>query len=195
MKELENIGAISKTSIPSGWMEPPRQPDEFSDSWSRTLVLAFDPSVELTFYCRGVPVDPDSSAAFLEITSKKPAFGQDDKLTPQEVIRLQVILGFNHAGNNQYTNTKPIGEPDGPAFELKEAACRRIGDKTVLYIRGKFVHGKYYAGIFFFAEERSGLIFEEVLLQAPSNRKLQDNLYHFEHVTNSIKWFNNAVTQ
>lgn len=195
MKELENIGAISQTSIPDGWMETPRQPDEFSDTWSRSFVMAFDPAVELTFFCRGNPVDAESAEAFKEITTKKPAFGRDEKLTPREIIRMQVILGFDHAGNNQYTNTKPIGEPDGPNFELKEAACRRIGDKTVLYVRGKFVRGKYYAGIFFPAEERSGRVFEEVIMQAGSSRKLQDNLYHFEHVTNNIKWVNSPVPQ
>ncbi len=195
MKELENIGSIAKTSMADGWVEMPREPDVFTDTWSRSFTLAFDPSVELLFFSRGLPVDPDSAAFFKEVTSLKPAHGADDKLTPQEIIRLQVIMGFENAGNNQYTNTKPLGDPDGPAFELKEAACRRIGDHTVLYVRGKFVHGKHYAGILYNAAERSGLVFEEVMIQASSSRKLQDNMYHFEHVINNIDWLKRAVPQ
>ena len=193
MKELENIGAIKKTSLLDGWVEFPRQPDEFADSWSRSLTLAFDQSIELVFFCRGIPVDPDSAAFYRQLVTEKPALTGDEKLTPQEIIRLQVILGYNNAGNNQYTNAKPLGDPAGPAFELKEAACRRVKERTVVYVRGKFVHGKHYAGIFFNAQAHNNLLFEEVIMQASSSRKLQDSLYHFEHVTNNINWLT-AVT-
>lgn len=188
MKELEKIGSIAKTSMADGWVEMPREPDIFSDSWSRSFTLAFDPAVELVFFSRGLPVDPDSAAFFKQLTDDRPGHTSDDKLAPQEIVRLQVIMGFENAGNNQYTNAKPLGEPDGPVFELKEAACRRIGDRTVLVVRGKFVHGKHYAGIFFNAAEKSGLVFEEVMIQAPSSRKLQENMYHFDHVINNITW-------
>ncbi|MBY0548181.1 MAG: hypothetical protein K2W95_12880 [Candidatus Obscuribacterales bacterium] len=195
MQELENIGSIKRTTLNDGWIEHPRQPDEFSDSWSRTFTLAFDPSVELIFFCRGTSVDVESAAYYRQLGSEKPALSGDEKLTPQEIIRLQMVLGYSNAGNNQYTNPKQAGEPGGPAFDLKEAFCRRVDSRMVLFVRGKFVQGKYYAGILFLAEETFGRVVEEIVLQATSNRKLQDNLYHLDHAANSIKWVNSAVVQ
>lgn len=188
MKEVENIGAIAKTSIADGWVEMPREPDIYSDTWSRTYTLSFDPSVELIFFSRGAAVDPSSAKYFQELCESKPGHHREEKLTPQEIIRLQVIMGVENAGNNQYTNSQPAGEPNGPAFDLKEASCRRVGDRTVLQIKGKFAQGKHYVGIFFHTPERNSLLFEEVIMQAPSSRKLQDNIHYFDQAVNNIEW-------
>lgn len=195
MKELENIGSIKRATLNEGWTEFPREPDEFSDSWSRTFTMAIDPTVELIFFCRGTSVDADTADYYRWLTGEKPAFNGDEKLTPQEIIRLQLVMGYSNAGNNQYTNPKQFGEPGGPAFDLKEAYCKRIDSRTVLLIRGKFASGKHHAGILFLAEETMGRVPEEIILQTTSSRKLQDNLYHLEHVANSIKWLNSAVVK
>lgn len=187
MREILNAGAIQRTSLPEGWFEKVNKPDPLSQGWTKSFSLSFDPSVEIVLFSRGESLDQDSANYFKNLLAQKPAAAGDEKLSPQELVQLQSVLGFNSTGDNQYTNPNSSASGFGPAFEIKEACTRTLNKRTVLFIKGVFSHGKHYAGIFYPADS-TGKLIEEAMLQAPSSRKLKDNFYHFQHLSDHIEW-------
>lgn len=180
-KTIENLGCLKKASIPDGWTELPRPAEELSEFRQRKFFSSFDNDVELVFYFRGQAIDAESASRFREVLEAKPANASEEKLTPNEIISLQILMGFDHAGNNQYTN------PDSPRFDLVMAATKRVNGRTILAVRGNFRGGKHYAGVFFAADKEHELI-EEIMLQAPSAAKLAKYLDKLEFVLSKIEW-------
>lgn len=181
VKVIENIGCLKKASIPDGWMELPRPMEELSDSRQRKFTSAADKDVELVFYFRGQAIDSNSATLFKELIQAKPAQSGEEKLSPAEIISMQILMGFEHAGNNQYTN------PESARFNLLSAGTKQVSGRTVLCVRGNFQNGKHYAGVFFNADPEHELI-EEIILQAPSTNKLSKYLDTLESVLSRIEW-------
>jgi hypothetical protein len=185
MREILNAGIIQRTSLPEGWNEKINKPDIMSRGWQKSFSLAMDPSVEIVLFSRGEPIDKDSANYFKALLKQKPAANGEEKLTPAELLQLQMVMGFNSCGDNQYTNPNTAGSGYAPAFEIKEACTRKISKRSALFIKGVFSHGKHYAGIFYEAAEMQ---IEEAMIQAPSSRKLKDNFYHFQHLIDNVEW-------
>lgn len=189
MKEFILPGAVKKASLPNGWVLLPSEPDtgDFGERWERIFISLFDEGVEIRFFYRGQPVDPESANFFKRLMVDKPALNGPEKLTPQEIVGLQTVMGLNNAGNNQYTNPQLASSADGPAFDLSEAATRHFSGRTILFIKGKFKSGFHYAGIFYNADE-SGQMIEEALIQANSSKKLNKYMGEFEQTLANLEW-------
>lgn len=187
MRELSEIGGVKSVLISNEWFELPQEPDPLREGWSRSFVLTGGEDVKLAFSYRGTPVDQSSASAFREILDEKPALIGDEKLSPQEIIKVQSVLGYNTAGNNQYTNSNEPGSGTGPVFDLIEANTRRVVSRPVLYIRGGFRSGRQYVGIFYDTDGK-GKFIEEFMLHANSKKLLQLHLDKFESALGTIVW-------
>lgn len=187
MIQLSEIGGVQSISISDGWFELPQQPDPMTEGWRRTFILTGDADVIMAFSYRGNPVDKPSAEAFREILTAKPAANGDQKLTPQEIIRLRDVMDSETAGNNQFTNSGKPGTQGGPVFDLIETSTRRVVSRAVLYIRGSYRDGRQYAGIFYDADP-SGQMIEEIMMHAPSKKELKEHISKFEAALTTIAW-------
>ncbi len=187
MREILNAGAIKRSSLSEDWMEKLNEPDPFFEGWQKSYALTLDPSVEIVLFYRGTPIDKSYAEYFQNLLRIKAAQTVEEKLSPLELVQLQVLMGFESTGNNQYTNPNRAESGYAPAFDLKEAFTRRIKNKTVLYVSGTFSHGKCYAGLFYSADP-AGIIIEESMMQAPSTIKYNENFHHFQNLMDHIEW-------
>src|SRR5579885_3227195 len=184
---LEGIGRIKRITLSSDWLEQPTFDDMFSQAWKVSFAQQAAPEVELLFFYRGLPVDPGSVDVFRSLSVLKPALSGPEKLTPNEVSSLRIMMGFEPMFNNQYTNPEAPGLPGGRVFDLIAAQTRRIEDIVVLHLRGRFSSGVQYEGIQFPADY-SGRVIQEVAMQAPSAELLARYAFQFNEVIESIQW-------
>lgn len=185
--ELEHVGRIRRISIPDGWVPEEQPEDLFSQAWKVSFRSAENNQVELIIYYRGIPIDEKSAALFSTIAAGKPAVHGPEKLAPSEIMSLRIMMGFEHTGNNQYTNTNSPDTIDGPVFDLHVAEIRRIADQVVLFVSGKYSSGNHYSGIFYQADA-AGRIIHQIGINSPTSAaqlKYSDDL---DQILSSIEW-------
>lgn len=202
MPSVTKIGAIESATIPGGWFELPRQPNPFEDSWSRSFTLHSTPSVEMTFRFRGNEVDKTSATAFKRLLEFKKALLDtvqgDEKqlLSPDEIRELQVVMGYETAGDNQHTflsaplsskSSAHLGSVRQPTFELRSATVRNVANKAVLLADGKFHSGNYYLGCFY-PGDLDHRVVEEFMFHAPSSELYDQYAKQFLSVLDTIVW-------
>ncbi len=185
--EVEDIGCVKFARFPDRWLALPQKPDPLADHWTRVFALADNFKVELSFYYRGKPIDDQTASQFADLVSHRSVGNVAEKLTPLEIKNLQIAMGFNHAGDNQYTNSNMAGTTNGPIFDLAEVAAKTVSGRTVLYARGDFNSGTHYAGIFY-PSDSSGRVIEEFMLQAPDKVLLKQHLPAFESILKTFVW-------
>ncbi|MBX9695375.1 MAG: hypothetical protein K2Z81_23525 [Cyanobacteria bacterium] len=196
MPEVTNVGVVEKATIPNGWFELPRPLDPFADGWNRSFTLHSNPRVEMSFRYRGIALDRESAREFKEVLETKRADKDDEKLTPREIRNLQVVMGYETAGDNQYTflasslssrSAAHLSSVRQPVFDLHSAVTHRIKNKTVLFVEGQFRSGNFYAGIFY--GTGSGCEFvEEFMIHAPTQELFKKFSTQFHDVLKSFVW-------
>ena len=188
MAQVRNIGLVSSIEIPRGWIEQPQRSDLFRGDWRRSFHPVKNDEVEMMFLYRGSLLDAASASEFQSIIRGKTAEIEAEKLTPQEICKLQFVMGYETAGNNQYSNpTYAPDSHDGPVFDLVAAMTRMVSTRTVLYVRGSFKSGKEYAGIFYPSSANPRMI-EEFAIQAPDKILFGKFESAFDSALESISW-------
>lgn len=196
MPEFNKIGIVDKATIPNGWFELPRQPNPFEDSWSRTFTLKSNPQVELTFRYRGNELDKKSANTFTEILKVKTDGNNQSPLTPAEIRELQVVMGYETAGDNQHTflasplssrSSAHLASVRQPVFDVQAAYVREVSARPVLFVKGKFNSGNFYVGTFY-RSERDDRRVEEFMLHAPSEELFNQYSKQFDSVIDSFAW-------
>ncbi len=194
MPEVTNLGVIKKATIPNGWFELPRALDPFEDGWTRTFMLQSNPKVEMTFSNRGNFLDRESARAFKEVLETKS--GNAHKLTPREIRDLQVVMGYETAGDNQYTflasslssrSAAHLSSVRQPVFDLHFAEIRSIKGRTVLFVEGKFQSGNLFAGIFYCSGAAFDVV-EEFMIHAPDQELFKKFSKQFHDVLKTVVW-------
>jgi hypothetical protein len=187
IQQVEHLGRIRRLTIPDGWIAQTEPEDLFSQSWKRSFLAAQDEQVELIIYYRGVPIDEQTASTFSAIAAGKPGVHGAEKLAPNEIISLRIMMGFGNSGNNQYTNSNAPDSADGPVFDLRQAEIRRISNQVVLFISGKYRQGSYFSGIFYQADD-AGRIIHQIGINAPSSQAMAKYIDDLEQVLGSIEW-------
>jgi hypothetical protein len=113
-------------------------------------------------------------------------------LTVDEIKALHMVMGFNHAGNNQYTNDAPKGTRDYHVFSMKSAEIATLNGRNVLKLSGAFQNDKgiptmEYEGFLFPAKQNIADI-EEVFFQAPTRGKMMRYQTAYEQTLRTIEW-------
>jgi hypothetical protein len=196
MPVVNKIGLVEKVTIPSGWFELPRQPNPFEDSWARTFTLHSDPRVELSFKHRGAELDKASASAFTNLLQQRFDSHNETPLTPSEIRDLQVVMGYNTAGDNQHTfiaselssrSSAHLSSVRQPTFELHTSCIRSVSQRPVLFVTGRFGGENFYAGTFYRSASNDRIV-EEFMLHAPSQELFDQFLKQFESALKSIEW-------
>jgi hypothetical protein len=185
--EVEDIGGVKFAKFPHGWLALPQKLDPLAENWHRVFARAENLRIELTFFYRGFAIDDQSAKTFQDVISNKKVGAVAEKLTPLEIKGLSISMGYNHAGDNQYSNSAMPGNTGGPIFDLAEAAAKPVGGRNVLYARGDFNSGTHYAGIFY-PTDSTGRVIEEFMLQAPDKVLLKQHLPAFESILKTFIW-------
>ncbi|MDZ4837443.1 MAG: hypothetical protein SGJ27_26960 [Candidatus Melainabacteria bacterium] len=185
--EVEDIGCVKFARFPDRWLALPQKPDPLTDHWTRVFARADNFKIEISFYYRGMPIDDDTAKRFNDLVTSRTVGAVPEKLSPIEIKDLQIAMGYNHAGDNQYTNSNMPGAANGPIFDLAEVSAKRVAGRTVLYARGDFNSGTHYAGIFY-PSDSTGRVIEEFMLQAPDKVLLKQHLPAFESIIETFVW-------
>lgn len=200
MPVVNNIGMVNQATIPTGWFELPRQPSPFEESWTRSFTLNSNPQVELTFRFRGNEIDKTSATTFKELLQARFDSNDQTPLTPTEIRELQVVMGYETAGDNQYTflasplssrSSAHLASVRQPVFDLTCAFIRQVNHRAVLFVDGKFKSGNLYCGAFYVSSHNDRIV-EEFMLHAPSQQLFKLALKHFDSVLNSFVWNDTA---
>lgn len=198
--EVADFGPIKKIIAPPGWTK-----SDHSDAIK--IALELEPKTQrevrigLLSWRRGIS---EQSWAYFKaliiansnLNSSRLLFtdkGLPDAKAIENVKALTRVLGINHAGDNQITNSRKPPDPQAPVFHLERLELQSLNGKTVLFARGYFIniHGKpttFSSGVF--ARHQRDKVNEvyQVYLQAPDKASLQRNRQIFENTLKSIQW-------
>jgi hypothetical protein len=111
----------------------------------------------------------------------------------ETVKALTRVLGINHVGDNQITNSRKPPDPQAPVFRLHRLELQSLNEMIVLFAEGYFinVHGKpttFSSGIYVPHRRDKYNEVYQVYLQAPDKESLQRNMQVFQHTLRSIQW-------
>lgn len=174
---IDNTGRILKAELPQRWKPRDEEVDAMASTDRRAYVNEVDDDIELLFLIRGQTLDPGSAAKLKTLLGRKAVV----QLSTSDIIDMQLVMGYEQAGNNQYTN------PGGNVFDLTEASVIQASAKPVLFVRGSFKRGKHYAGVLF--NENNGFDHvQEIMLQSSTSTSVDRHLPALHHVLDRIVW-------
>ena len=183
---VENRGPIKQIKLPPGWVAGDIKSGGIGQRLSEKFHPAAAEQLTITVFYRGLPVNPDDAAAFIELLRAKPANTGTQLLTPKEIRALRSVMGKSTAGNNQFTNP----DPKIPrAFNLRSAWTVKIKGKTLLVVDGEFIAAvplTEYQGIFA-DTDGSGQKVQEIFLSGPPDL-FKTSLKPFKDCLESIEW-------
>ncbi|HEY9870968.1 MAG TPA: hypothetical protein V6D08_17515 [Candidatus Obscuribacterales bacterium] len=148
--EVTNLGQVNRIQIPDGWIEGPSNP--YQGIGNRTLVEFHPPEApeaRLCFFYRGLPLDAQSGAKFVEIVAANPAH----TLSADEVQCLKGVLNER---------------ADPAAFALSLAQTTDLNGRRVLMVGGQYRESQRELMEILIDVFGTGTVIEEIFFQAPT---------------------------
>lgn len=180
----ENIGTIASVELPRDFVATgPAGATPTGVAWEMVFANRIHNDIEIVFKYRGVPINEAARKVLNYLLHKQ----ERDSLEVEEILALHTVLGVATVGDNQYTNSNPPGSLEGPRFHLDRIGVRKVQDKFVLSVEGKFANNHTYRGIYYPAGVE-GRVMEELFLEVPGKYQAAPYIDEFESLLGSIKW-------
>lgn len=198
--EVADFGPIKKITGPSGWAKS-------DDSTAVRIFVAFTPKgqkeVRIGLLSWVPSIEQQSWDDFNKLLAANPNLttsrllfadkGFSGAKAIENVKALTRVLGINHVGNNQITNSRKPPDPSAPVFRLERLELQSLNRMTVLFAEGYFIdiHGKpngFSSGIYVpYKRNRSNAVYQ-IYLEAPDKENFQRNIQAFQATLRSIQW-------